>query len=61
MYKVCTLGEKRDWTRDVVYNNERRQPDFFTKQWWFVSLTTEQIQEIEEATVEKVQQILKTL
>ena len=61
MNKVCTVAEKSDWTREIVYSDERRQPSFWINNWHFVSITEEQIEEIESSTTKKVQEILKTL
>ena len=59
--KTCVLVEKTDWKREIIYSDERLAPNFWIRQWYFVRLSTEQIDEIEKATTEKVQDILKTL
>ncbi len=61
MNKTCTLIEHIDWQREVIYSDDRIDPNFWIRQWYFVNLTTEQIEEIETATIDKVQMILKTL
>lgn len=61
MDKLCVLIEKRDGQRQVQYSDERPDNSFWIKSWHFVSLSTEKIDEIENATLQRVQDILKTL
>lgn len=61
MEKTCVLIEHIDWKREVVYSDDRIDPNFWIKQWYFVNLTTEKIDEIERATIDRVQEILNTL
>lgn len=61
MDKLCVLIEKRDGQRQVQYSDERPTPSLWIREWYYVSLSTEKIDEIESTTYDKVQDILKTL
>ena len=61
MNKLCVLIESRDGQRQIQYSDERPDPSFWIREWYYVTLSTEKIDEIERTTHDKVQDILKTL
>jgi len=61
MNTVCTLIEKTNWTREIQFSKEDVRPNFWVREWQYVNLTSEKIEEIKNAKYEDVQAILKNL
>lgn len=59
--EVCTLIEKTNGTREIQFSKEEIRPNFWVREWRYVALTSEKIEEIKNAKHKDVQDILKTL
>lgn len=58
---ICTLIEKSNWKRQIQYEKEEVKPSFWIRQWYYVNLSSEKIEEIKNAKTEEGQDILSKL
>lgn len=58
---ICTLIEKSNNSREILYSKEEIKPSFWIRKWQYIDLPTEKIKEIQEVSTDKVQEILKSL
>lgn len=58
---ICSLITYRDNTHAIRYSDAKVEESFFIKQWEYRDIPKEKIEEIEQATTDKVENILKSL
>lgn len=59
--EVCTLIEMSNGSRQIQFSKEDVKPNFWVKEWRYIALTSEKIEEIKNTKYQELQQILKTL
>lgn len=58
---IVTLIEKRDNSHEIRYSEQPVQQNYFIREWKFKRITEEQLEEVKNATTDKVESILKKL
>lgn len=59
--KTVALIEHKNNTHSIRYSDEQVEPNFFIRQWKFVRITEQQLEEVKNATADKIESILKRL
>jgi len=58
---IVTLIEKHDNSHEIRYSDERVQPNFFIRCWHYKNITEDQLEEVRNATTDKVESIIRKL
>jgi len=58
---IVTLIEKRDNSHEIRYSEQPVQQNYFIREWKYKSITEEQLEEVKNATTDKVESIISKL
>lgn len=58
---ICSLITYKDNTHVIRYSDAKVEESFFIKEWQYIELPKEKIEEIEQATTDQVENILTKL